>query len=152
MMMLTRRSVLSGVALSVAVPSVLWAQKRAVFFATDSGAMAGFDTVAYFRDGRPMKGKPDIVVMWKGVAWRFVSQQNREAFEGNPRAFAPRFGGYCAYAMAHGQLSSADPAAWKIVDGRLYLTHSPEIERVWEANMADYIRKAETNWPDILYR
>lgn len=133
-------------------PTTLWAQKRPVFFETASGAMTGFDTVSYFRDGRPVRGKPDIVVMWKGAAWHFVSQENREAFESNPRAFAPRFGGYCAFAMAHGQLSSTDPTAWKIVDGRLYLTHSPEIERVWEANMAEYIRKAEANWPDILYR
>ncbi|SHE51157.1 hypothetical protein SAMN05444279_103150 [Ruegeria intermedia] len=152
MLMLTRRSVLAGVGLSALAPSVLWAQKRAVFFATENGAMSGFDAVAYFRGGRPMRGRPDVMVMWKGAAWHFVSQEHREAFERNPRAFAPRFGGYCAFAMAHGQLSSADPTAWKIVDGRLYLTHSPVVEKIWEANMADYIRKAEVNWPDVLYR
>ncbi len=122
-----------------------------MFFSTEGGAMTGFDPVAYFTDGQPVRGLPEISVMWKGGEWHFASQGNREVFESDPRAFAPRFGGYCAYAMAHGQLSSTDPKAWKIVDGRLYLTHSPQVERIWLANMDEYIRMAEENWPDILY-
>ena len=36
--------------------------------------------------------------------------------------------------------------------GRLYLTHSPEIERLWQGNVAENIRLAEEYWPAILYR
>ncbi|MGV6805224.1 MAG: YHS domain-containing (seleno)protein [Ruegeria sp.] len=113
--------------------------------------MTGYDAVSYFRDSGPMVGLPGIAVTWKGAEWHFANQENREAFERNPRAYAPRFGGYCAYAMAYAQLSSTDPMAWKIADGRLYLTHSAAVEKIWLTDMATYIRKAEANWPAILY-
>ncbi len=90
--------------------------------------------------------------MWKGAEWRFASQANLDRFEGNPRAFAPQYGGYCAYAMAQGKLLSSDPQAWKIVDGRLYLTHSTQIEKIWARNVNKYIRLANEHWPSALYQ
>lgn len=149
--MLSRRSVLAGITLAIAAPLSLRAQNKPVYFAVQGAAMTGYDTVSYFGEGGPVRGRPDISVMWKGATWHFASAENREAFERNPRAYAPRFGGYCAYAMAYGELSSTDPLAWKIVDGRLYLTHSTAVEAMWLADMESYIRKAEENWPEILY-
>ncbi len=134
------------------LPQMAWAQKKPVYFATEGTAIHGYDAVSYFAAEAPVPGQENIAVTWKGAQWFFATQQNRERFESNPRAYAPQFGGYCAYAMAHGALSSTDPKAWKIVDGRLYLTHSPEIERLWQGNVAENIRLAEEYWPAILYR
>jgi len=149
--MLPRRSVLAGLTFSIACPLTLRAQTAPVFYSAKGAAITGYDAVSYFRDGGPVQGQPDIAVMWKGATWRFASQENREAFELNPRAYAPRFGGYCAYAMAYGELTSTDPMAWKIVGGRLYLTHSLEIEKMWLTDTTGFIQKAEKNWPAILY-
>ncbi len=114
--------------------------------------MSGYDAVSYFNDGKPLVGLPEYSVVWKGAEWHFATAENRDAFEMNPRAYAPQFGGYCAYAMAQGELVSTDPTLWQVVDGRLYLTHSPEIEDMWTNDRAEYIRKAEENWPVVLYR
>ena len=114
--------------------------------------MAGYDAVSFFNDDAPVLGLPEYAVVWKGAEWHFASAENREAFERDPRAFAPQFGGYCAYAMAHGRLKSTDPSLWDVVDGRLYLTHSPEIEEMWRQDQAKYIDMAEANWPVVLYQ
>ncbi|WP_255611718.1 YHS domain-containing (seleno)protein [Ruegeria sp. SCSIO 43209] len=123
-----------------------------MFYVDDGMAVSGYDAVSYFKAGAPELGQPDIALMWKGAIWRFASEENRDRFERNPRAYAPQFGGYCAYAMAKGLLSSTDPMAWQIVDGRLYLTHSEAIERIWERDVTNYIREAEGHWPAVLYQ
>ncbi|WP_377190045.1 YHS domain-containing (seleno)protein [Ruegeria meonggei] len=148
--MLTRRLFLGGVAAAV-FASAAQAQDMPVYFDTDGAAMGGYDAVSYFNGDGPVRGKPQYSVMWKGVEWHFSSAENRDRFESNPRAFAPQFGGYCAYAMAQGELISTDPTLWQVVDGRLYLTHSPEIEEMWSSDRAGFIRKAEEHWPVVLY-
>lgn len=122
-----------------------------MFYEADGAALAGYDPVSYFESNTPVRGQPQYAVVWKGVEWHFATDENREAFERDPRAFAPQFGGYCAYAMAKGKLVGTDPMAWQVVDGRLYLTHSPEIEEMWREATVEYIRMAEAHWPVILY-
>ncbi|MCV2888854.1 YHS domain-containing (seleno)protein [Ruegeria aquimaris] len=122
-----------------------------MFFAQDGVAIRGFDTVAYFRNGAPKRGSPDIAVMWKAAYWHFSSHENREIFEANPRAFAPQFGGYCAYAVARGYLTDTDPDTWQIVEDKLYLVHSPEVARLWQEDIPGNIALAERNWPGVLF-
>ncbi|MES0824668.1 YHS domain-containing (seleno)protein [Ruegeria sp. SCP11] len=148
--MLTRRFLLGAMVASFITPAVK-AQEMPVYFATDGAAMAGYDVVSYFDGESPVRGQPEYSVVWKGAEWHFASAENRDAFERDPRSFAPQFGGYCAYAMAQGVLISTDPLAWQVVDGRLYLTHSLEIEEMWREASAEYIRMAEAHWPVILY-
>lgn len=120
-------------------------------FSESSGvAIGGYDTVAYFKAGHPMPGQRDFAVMWKGVTWLFVSDGNRQAFESNPRAYAPQFGGYCAYAVSNGYLMNGDPMAWEIVDNRLYLTFSPPVHQIWRKDRDGHIAKGEGNWPVVL--
>ena len=51
---------------------------------TKSGAIKGYDPVAYFTDGKPVKGKPDIVFDWHGATWHFATTEHRDLFIGNP--------------------------------------------------------------------
>lgn len=148
--MLTRRSFVSSLS-CLAVAPMVRAQEKPMYYADNGAAISGYDTVSYFQVGEPVQGDPDIALIWKGARWQFASEENRDRFERNPRAFAPQFGGYCAYAMIFGDLSSTDPAAWQIVQGKLYLTHSQAIERIWKQNVSQNIRKAEANWPSALY-
>lgn len=148
--MLTRHLLL-GLLTAVTFGSAASAQDMPVFFATEGAAMAGYDPVSYFEGDVPQRGQPGIVVRWKGADWYFASQENRELFERDPRAFAPQFGGYCSYAMAQGVLKSTDPNAWQVIDGRLYLTHSLEIEQIWNQDQDGYIASAEDFWPAVLY-
>ena len=54
----------------------------------------GYDTVAYFTKGMPVKGKDAFSFEWKGATWLFSSKEHMELFVKNPEKYAPRYGGY----------------------------------------------------------
>ncbi|MCF6233364.1 MAG: YHS domain protein [Rhodobacteraceae bacterium] len=121
-----------------------------IFYTGGASAINGYDTVAYFTMGESVKGKENIAVMWKGVIWRFASQSNREKFEANPRAFAPQYGGYCAYEVSNGNRVPSEPKAWVISDGKLYLIRTIFSRALWQLDAAGHIERANANWPDVL--
>ena len=57
-------------------------------------AIKGYDTVAYFTEGKPVKGDEHYSFQWKGAKWLFSSKENQELFMGDPEKFAPQYGGY----------------------------------------------------------
>ena len=67
-----------------------------------------------------------------------------------PERYAPRYGGYCAYAVSQGKTADIDPDAWTIVDNRLYLNLNKDVQELWEKDRREYIRKADENWPHLL--
>ena len=106
--------------------------------------------MAYFKDGKPVAGKSDITWTWKGATWRFASTENREAFRQKPEAYAPAYGGYCAWAVSQGYTAKGDPKYWKIVEGRLYLNYDGNVQKTWEKDIPGHISKADLNWPKVL--
>lgn len=119
-------------------------------YTTGHGAIRGYDPVAYFTVGQPMKGTPHITHEWRGATWHFTSVENRDRFAADPERYAPAYGGYCAYAVAHGATARTVPEAFEIVDGRLYLNYSEDVQRRWDADQAGFIRRADANWPGVL--
>lgn len=117
------------------------------FFGT---AIDGTDPLSYFDEGRPIKGSKDFTHDWNGATWRFASAENRERFAAAPEAYAPQYGGYCAWAVANNYTASTDPEAWRIVDGKLYLNYSKSVQRTWEKDIPGNIASADGNWPEVL--
>ena len=113
-------------------------------------AIDGTDAVAYFTEGRHVAGSPGQELMWMGATWRFSSDANRAVFEADPAAYAPQYGGWCAWAVAEGYTASTVPEAWAIVDGRLYLNFSRRVQRRWEQDIPGNIARADANWPAVL--
>lgn len=113
-------------------------------------AVGGYDAVAYFTQGKPVQGKDQFSTQWKGAKWLFASQENLERFKADPHAYAPQYGGYCAYGVATGYAVKGEPEVWKIVAGKLYLNYDESIQRSWEADIPGYIAKADGNWPKVL--
>lgn len=113
-------------------------------------AIEGYDPVAYFEQGAPAEGSEDHTFEWRGATWRFASAENRDLFAADPETYAPQYGGYCAYAVAHGKTAGIDPEAWQIVDGRLYLQNSKGILRRWQEDVPGYIARADENWPRLV--
>lgn len=111
---------------------------------------AGHDVVAYFTQGKPVKGSAEFATQWKGATWEFSSAENLEKFKADPAAFAPQYGGYCAYGVSKGALVKGEPDLWKIVDGKLYLNFSPGVQATWEKDIPGYISTANGQWPNIL--
>jgi len=146
--MLTRRSalILSTTAL-FARPA--WAATPPVY-AEGGIAVDGTDVVAYFTQGAPVPGAANITHTWNGATWRFSTEDNRAAFAAEPAAYAPQYGGYCAWAVSEGYTASTIPDAWKIVDGKLYLNFNKRIQRRWERDIPARIAAADANWPGVL--
>ena len=80
----------------------------------------------------------------------FASAANRDLFDADPTAYAPQYGGYCAWAAAEGYVASTVPEAWTIHDGRLYLNFSRRMQRRWERDIPGNIARGNANWPAIL--
>ena len=141
-----------GLALLLAQAERLLAEAPPPVAAVGGVAAGGYDVVAYFTQGEPVPGDPAHALKWRGAVWLFASAESQLAFEMNPRAYAPRFGGYCAFALSQGRLALADPAAFAIHEGRLYLAHSPAVLDRWRADPARFIDAARAEWPAVLGR
>ena len=57
-------------------------------------AIQGFDTVAYFTEGRAVRGKSEFEFTWQDASWRFSSAANRDLFAASPERYAPQYGGF----------------------------------------------------------
>lgn len=115
-----------------------------------NAAVGGYDTVAYFTDGMPVKGKSQFRTKWMGADWYFASKEHLEMFKANPTAYAPQYGGYCAYGVSQMAAVKGDPLLWKIVDGKLYLNINKAVVKIWNKDIPGYISKADQNWPKVL--
>lgn len=125
-----------------------FAQKSQVFKASDQ-AIRGYDPVAYFTTGKPVKGDQHLVVHWMDANWYFSSKENLNSFSKSPDKYAPQYGGYCAYGMSEGHKAPTDPNAWTIVDGKLYLNYSLKVKESWKKDQMQRIEQANKNWPQV---
>lgn len=113
-------------------------------------AVNGYDPVAYFTEGRPVEGSSGFESEYRGATWRFSSAANKAAFDAEPAKFAPQYGGYCAWAVSQGYTAKGDPAAWKIVNGKLYLNYNAEVQRNWEQDIPGNVKAADGHWPKVI--
>ena len=111
--------------------------------------LSGYDPVAYFADGKPMRGNGHHEAIHQGVTYVFVNEDHKKQFIADPDRYLPSYGGYCAYGVAGGKKIVADPEAWKIVEGKLYLNVDKSIQQKWEQDIPGYLKKSEANWPRI---
>lgn len=118
-------------------------------FVANGYGVSGYDPVAYHVDGKPVDGKDQFTSTYNGTTYRFSSQVNRDAFLGNPEAYAPAYGGFCAFGTAMGRKFPGDPNAWRIVDGTLYLNLNKDVQKRWVTDIPGFIKGAENNWPII---
>lgn len=138
-------------ALAPATLAVAQAQPSPPVSMTEEGiAIGGYDAVSYFVEGEPVRGSAGFEYRWNGAIWRFASAGTRDRFAANADAFAPQFGGYCAWAVSQNYIAPGDPKVWRIVDGRLYLNFNARAKELWEADLAGAIARGKANWPAVL--
>src|SRR5262245_543151 len=110
-------------------------------------AIRGYDPVAYFTDGRPVPGLPEIEYEWDEHRYRFANAEHRELFKGDPVRYAPQFANYCAMALSMGEVVVADPENWLISDGKLYVFGKVMGPDLFRRDLAGNISKANQNRP-----
>ena len=110
----------------------------------------GYDVVAYFDESAPVKGSSQFETEYNGAKWRFSSAENLAAFEADPAAYAPQYGGYCAWAVSQGYTAKGSPKNWSVVDGKLYLNYNDAVQADWQQDIPGFIALADQNWPSVL--
>jgi hypothetical protein len=109
-------------------------------------AILGYDPVAYFTESEPLRGDPQFEHVWQDALWHFASAEHRDMFAADPRRYAPRYGGFCAGAMALGWKAPIDPEAWVIIEDRLYLAFNTRGLEPYKDDTEATIAKADANW------
>ncbi|MDJ0957388.1 MAG: YHS domain-containing (seleno)protein [Arenicellales bacterium] len=96
----------------------------------------GYDPVAYFTMDKAVKGSPDFIYEYLGGQWHFVSDEHRRMFVAEPVKYIPQHGGYCSSAATGGNVTAANPRAWRIIDGKLYLFASNRVRKDYVPDVA----------------
>jgi YHS domain-containing protein len=155
-MALSRRSLLIGSGLVLlgggyGAKAFLSEDYTAAWYQTDAGvAIGGYDPVGYFTEGAPVQGDAAHALDWGGTTWHFASAESKATFEADPLAYAPQYGGYCAWAVgARNALAPTEPAQWSVVDGKLYLNYSASVQEKWKEDVPGFIVKGDVNWPGL---
>ena len=151
-MIAARRSGSRIASLAAALVLALSAASAAAgdFFEKDGAAIRGYDPVAYFTQSQPVRGSPAHTAEFRGSTFRFASQANRDAFAANPAKYAPQYNGFCAFGVAGGYKASIDPAAFTIVDNKLYLNYNSAVQKQWRADVPGFVTRADRNWPAVV--
>jgi YHS domain-containing protein len=110
--------------------------------------LQGYDAVAYFTQMKAIKGDPKYSARYNGATYWFSSEANAGMFKEHPDMFAPRYGAFCGYAMALNKLRPVNPEIFDVIDGKLILQHSQDAYDHFHKDLAGYVAKADSNWPD----
>jgi hypothetical protein len=110
-------------------------------------AIEGFDPVAYFVSGQPVRGLPEFEASQGGAVWRFHNEGNRASFVAHPDVYGPQFGGYDPTGIARGVVFAGNPLFWVVSADRLYLFALEADRDAFAANPERFLPQATTRWP-----
>jgi len=138
---LSRRSFV-GAAVAVAVGGRAAAQMS---HPAPRVALKGYDPVSYFTDGKPEQGSKDFTFAYDDTTYWFKSADHRDKFAADPEHYAPQFDGFCAVQLSRGRKVEADPEAWTITNGKLYVFSGKPGVPKFKEHPAEIVAKATEN-------
>ncbi len=111
--------------------------------------LGGHDPISYIETG-PQLGVAEHAVAYEGATYWLVNAENEQFFRERSAAFAPAFGGYCAFAAAEARLSEADPTVYALVEDRLLVFTNQEFHDQFMADPDGNLARADGNWPTLV--
>ena len=111
--------------------------------------LLGYDPVAYFTEGRPVRGTSALAAAHEGRTYYFSRAANREAFVAAPARFEPQYGGFCSNGAPYAVKLGSDPTEFEIRDGRLFIFGDILGHEYWKLDERDNILRADALWPSI---
>ncbi|TMJ35602.1 MAG: hypothetical protein E6G86_19900 [Alphaproteobacteria bacterium] len=79
----------------------------------------------------------------------FKSAEHRTLFAADPEHYAPQFDGYCAVQVSRGHKVEADPEAWTITNGKLYVFSGKPGVPIFQEQPVAIAKKANENWSKL---
>ncbi len=117
--------------------------------AGDEVMLLGYDPVAYFTQGKPMRGDKRHKVDLPQRSYYFANADHKRSFEADPKRYEPQYGGFCSSGAAFGIKLGSDPTAFQIEGGRLYIFGDIIGHEMWKLDPAWNIRHGDALWPDM---
>ncbi len=113
--------------------------------------LKGFDPVSYWPEGGglPKKGEASLSLNYEGVVYHFSSEENRDLFQLIPEKYEPTYGGFCAWAMAHGSKVDIDPEIFTISGNRIHFFVALRPQRNFLKDITKYEALADDFWKSI---
>lgn len=112
-------------------------------------ALKGYDPVSYFTDGKPEQGSNEFTFAFDDTVYWFKSAEHRDKFASDPEHYAPQFDGYCAIQLSRGVKAEADPEAWTVTNGKLYVFMKKGGPGLFSKQPVAIAEKASENWPKL---
>ena len=106
----------------------------------------GYDPVAYFTEGKAVRGDPRYQSDYGGATYYLQSRVDKAAFDKEAAKYAPQYGGYCAMAMTMGKLEDIDPNYFLVHDGKLLLQRNEKAHMMFAKDPVANHKKADDNW------
>ena len=110
----------------------------------------GYDSVAFFTDGKPVKGMAEFQSKYHDATYWFASAEHKALFDGDPGKYMPQFGAWCAYAVSLGRTAPIDVATFSIVNGRLVVQHNAKAVKGWNEDPQANLVKADRYWAPVV--
>ena len=111
--------------------------------------LLGFDPVAYFTDGKPVRGTHTLPATYEGRTYYFATPEHREAFRAAPAKYEPQYGGFCSNGAAYNVKLGSDPTQFVVRGGRLFIFGDIMGKEFWLLDPATNIRHADSFWPTL---
>ncbi|MGZ5032002.1 MAG: YHS domain-containing (seleno)protein [Usitatibacter sp.] len=115
----------------------------------ESLMLLGYDPVAYFTEGKPVRGRHTIAASHEGRTYYFASPEHRAAFAGAPAKYEPQYGGFCSDGAPYAVKLGSDPTQFEVRDGRLFIFGDILGHEFWLLDPAGNIAHADQLWPEI---
>jgi YHS domain-containing protein len=112
-------------------------------------ALQGYDPVSYFTPGHPEQGLAEFSVPFDDTTYWFANEEHRKMFAADPERYAPQFRGYCAASVAKGVKFEADPEAWTIWNGKLFVFGGKGAVPSFSASPGEIAGKANATWATL---
>ena len=112
-------------------------------------ALEGYDPVAYFTDGKPVKGSPQFTASYQSATYQFASAEQEQLFEKSPAKYEPQFGGFCGYAASIDKLALVQVEHFEVLHDRLILKHNKKAWDLWDKDIEGNLKKAGATWPTL---
>ena len=132
--------------LMIAMAAAVGGLSRAQAESPGRRALSGYDPVSYFTAGHPERGSAEFSFPFDDTTYWFASEAHRKMFAADPERYAPQFNGYCALSVSRGLKVEADPEAWTISNGKLFVFGSKNAVSEFKANASEIADKANSAW------
>jgi YHS domain-containing protein len=117
--------------------------------AGDEVMLLGYDPVAYFTQGKPVKGAVQHQVKLPDRTYYFSSAEHKTLFEANASKYEPQYGGFCSSGAAFAIKLGSDPTSWQIYEGRLFIFGDVLGHEAWKIDPAWNVGHGDRLWPEI---